>query len=150
MTLARTTEEEISMATLHALHDQGGQSPWLDNLRRDALASGELERLVAAGIRGVTSNPTIFQRSVLSGSDYDDQLRSLLAGGRSIEDAYWDMAIADVTAALDLLHPLYEETAGADGFVSIEMAGTVAPTTWPPACGQPVGCTTGSPGRTCS
>ncbi|HEX2193287.1 MAG TPA: transaldolase [Acidimicrobiales bacterium] len=114
------------MTTLHALHDQGGQSPWLDNLRRDALASGELERLVAAGIRGVTSNPTIFQRSVLSGSDYDDQLRSLLAGGRSIEDAYWDMAITDVTAALDLLHPLYGESAGADGFVSIEVAGTVA------------------------
>ena len=114
------------MTTLHALHDQGGQSPWLDNLRRDALASGELERLVAAGIRGVTSNPTIFQRSVLSGSDYDDQLRSLLAAGRSIDDAYWDMAITDVTAALDLLHPLYAESGGADGFVSIEVAGSVA------------------------
>jgi transaldolase len=114
------------MTTLHALHDQGGQSPWLDNLRRDALASGELERLVAAGIRGVTSNPTIFQRSVLSGSDYDEQLGSLLAAGRSTDDAYWDMAITDVTAALELLHPVYAESGGTDGFVSIEVAGTVA------------------------
>jgi transaldolase len=114
------------MTNLHALRDQGGQSPWLDNLRRDALASGELERLVAAGIRGVTSNPTIFQRSVLSGSDYDEQLRSLLAAGRSTDDAYWDMAITDVTAALELLRPVYEESGGTDGFVSIEVAGTVA------------------------
>jgi transaldolase len=114
------------MTTLHALHDQGGQSPWLDNLRRDALASGELERLVAAGIRGVTSNPTIFQRSVLSGSDYDEQLRSLLVAGRSVDDAYWDLAITDVAAALDLLHPIHEESGGTDGFVSIEVAGTMA------------------------
>lgn len=114
------------MTTLHDLHDLGGQSPWLDNLRRAALASGELESRVAAGIRGVTSNPTIFQRSVLGGSDYDEQLRALVAAGRSFADAYWEMAIADVTAALDLLQPLYERSEGADGFVSIEVAGTVA------------------------
>ena len=113
------------MTSLHALYDQGGQSPWLDNLQRAALASGELEQLVAAGIRGVTSNPAIFQRSVLAGSDYDEQLRSLVAG-RSIDDAYWDMAITDVMAALDMLQPLYERSDGADGFVSIEVAGTVA------------------------
>jgi transaldolase len=114
------------MTTLHELHDEGGQSPWLDNLRRSALTSGELAGLVAAGIRGVTSNPTIFQRSVLAGSDYDDQLGSFLGAGRSIEGAYWDMAIADVTAALDVLQPLYERSEGADGFVSIEVAGAVA------------------------
>jgi transaldolase len=114
------------MKTLHTLYQHGGQSPWLDNLRRDALVSGELERLVAAGIRGVTSNPSIFQRSVLGGSDYDDQLSALLAAGRSSEDAYWDLAITDVMAALEVLQSLHERSDGADGFVSIEVAGNVA------------------------
>ncbi|MGH9279891.1 MAG: transaldolase [Acidimicrobiales bacterium] len=114
------------MTHLHTLHDAGGQSPWLDNLRRAALLSGELEQLVAAGIRGVTSNPTIFQRSVLGGPDYDDQLRELLRQGRSVEEAYWDMAIADVVAALDVLAPLHRRSGGRDGFVSIEVPGAVA------------------------
>ncbi len=114
------------MTILHTLYERGGQSPWLDNLRRAALASGELERLVRAGIRGVTSNPTIFQRAMLAGSDYDGQLRSLLSAGRSFEEAYWELAIADVIATLDLLEPLYRSTDGADGFVSIEVAGAVA------------------------
>ncbi len=114
------------MTTLHALHDEGGQSPWLDNLKRSALASGELERFLAAGIRGVTSNPTIFQRSVLGGSEYDDQLRTVLGAGRSTDDAYWEMAITDVLGALELLRPLYDRSGGSDGFVSIEVAGTVA------------------------
>ena len=114
------------MTILHTLYERGGQSPWLDNLRRAALVSGELERLVRAGIRGVTSNPTIFQRSMLAGSDYDGQLRSLLDARRSLEEAYWEMAITDVIAALDLLEPLYRSTGGADGFVSIEVAGAVA------------------------
>ena len=114
------------MTTLHALYDKGGQSPWLDNLRRAALASGELERLIAAGIRGVTSNPTIFQRSVSAGSEYDGQIGSLLSRGRSLEEVYWELAISDVVAALDLLEPLYRRTGGADGFVSIEVAGSAA------------------------
>ena len=114
------------MTTLHELHEHGGQSPWLDNLRRAALVSGELERFIGAGIRGVTSNPTIFQRSVLGGSDYDAQLRDLLGAGRSVEEAYWDMAIADVVAALDLLDPLHRRSGGDDGFVSIEVPGAVA------------------------
>ena len=114
------------MTILHTLYEGGGQSPWLDNLRREALVSGELECLVRAGIRGVTSNPTIFQRSILAGSDYDAQLRSLLDARRSHEEAYWELAISDVIAALDLLEPLYRSTGGADGFVSIEVAGAVA------------------------
>lgn len=114
------------MTTLHELYDDGGQSPWLDNLRRAALTSGELRHLVSAGIRGVTSNPTIFQRSVLGGSDYDEQLRSLLEAGRSAEEAYWDMAIDDVVAALEILEPLHRRSGGADGFVSIEVPGAVA------------------------
>ncbi|MGH9223236.1 MAG: transaldolase [Acidimicrobiales bacterium] len=114
------------MTMLHTLHTHGGQSPWLDNLQRIALVSGELQRFVDAGIRGVTSNPTIFQRSVLGGSDYDPQLRSLLEAGRSPEDAYWEMAIADVVAALDVLAPVHRSSGGGDGFVSIEVPGAVA------------------------
>jgi transaldolase len=111
---------------LHKLYEIGGQSPWLDNLRRAAIVSGELARLFAAGVRGVTSNPTIFQRSILDGADYDEQLAGLLGSGRSLEDAYWDMAVADVVAALDLLEPLHRRSGGGDGFVSIEVPGSVA------------------------
>lgn len=114
------------MTQLHNLYVTGGQSPWLDNLRRQALNSGEFDRLVDAGIRGVTSNPTIFQRSVLGGSDYDAQLGELLASGRTVEESYWEAAITDVVTALDRLAPLHRRSDGGDGFVSIEVAGAVA------------------------
>ncbi len=115
------------MTKLHDLYDQVGQSPWVDNLRRAALSDGELAGAVADGIRGVTSNPTIFQKSVAEGAYYDDQIVSLLGDGRmSVEDAYWEMAISDVTRALGLLRPVYDESDGGDGFVSIEVAASLA------------------------
>jgi transaldolase len=113
------------MTKLHELYDKVAQSPWIDNLRRSALVSGELERFVADGIRGVTSNPTIFQKSVTGGSYYDEQLADLLRD-HSVEDAYWELAISDVEEALALLRPLYDASDGGDGFVSIEVAGSLA------------------------
>lgn len=121
------------MTRLHELHGDVGQSPWLDNLRRSAIVSGELRQMVADGIRGVTSNPAIFQKSVAEGSLYDEQLAEVVRD-LPVEEAYWELAIADVTNALAILRPLYDETAGrrgpnaaaADGFVSIEVAASLA------------------------
>ena len=72
-----------------------GQSPWLDNLKRSYLKSGELQSLVGGGIRGVTSNPTIFQKAISGSSDYDDQFRRLVAT-MSVEDLYWELVIDDI------------------------------------------------------
>ena len=86
-----------------------GQSPWYDNLTR-ALATGGLRDLVAEhGIRGVTSNPTIFEKAMASGTDYDAQLREVSAAGASTEDAYWDLVTTDIAHATDILRPHYDE-----------------------------------------
>jgi transaldolase len=103
-----------------------GQSPWLDNLRRGWLTSGELQRWVDRGIRGLTSNPSIFQKAISSGSDYDEQFGQLVQAGTDITDAYWDLVVADIRGALALLRPVYDESDGLDGFVSVEVAPDLA------------------------
>jgi len=113
------------VTTLHELHDRAGQSPWLDNLRREALRSGELADWVDRGVRGVTSNPTIFQRSVAGGDLYDEDLAAAVGRG-PVSDAYWDLAIADVVDALHVLRPTYDASRGSDGYVSIEVAPALA------------------------
>src|SRR5205807_1537660 len=113
------------MTKLQDLYTQQGQSPWLDNLKRGYLKSGQLQRLVDNGIRGVTSNPTIFQKAISGSDDYDEQFRQLI-GKTSIEDAYWDMVVDDIVAALGVLWPVYDESNGIDGFVSIEVAPSLA------------------------
>jgi transaldolase len=103
-----------------------GQSPWNDNLTR-ALATGGLRRLIDEyGMRGVTSNPTIFEKAMASGSDYDAQLREVTAAGASPIDAYWDLVTNDIGHAADLLRPTFDELNGADGFVSVEVAPDLA------------------------
>ena len=110
------------MTRLQRLFSEQGQSPWLDNLKRGYITSGDLSRLIDEGIRGITSNPTIFQKAIAGQAEYDDQFRSLMERKQSVDDAYWDLVIDDVEHALDLLRPLYDESAGGDGFVSIEVA----------------------------
>lgn len=103
-----------------------GQSPWYDNLTRE-VATGGLQKLIDAhGIRGVTSNPTIFEKAMGSGSDYDAQLREVTAGGASTDDAYWDLVTTDIEHAADVLRPTYDRLGGADGFVSIEVSPVLA------------------------
>jgi transaldolase len=109
------------VSALHDLHAVGGQSPWLDNLRRDWICSGELARWVERGVLGITSNPSIFQKAMTAGDAYDDHLRELLASGASVPDAFWELAIADILDGLDLLAPVHERTDGVDGFVSLEV-----------------------------
>ena len=113
------------MTKLHELFESQGQSPWLDNLRRDYLRQGHLAELVALGIRGVTSNPTIFAKAIESGRDYDEQFGDLLAT-HSVEDAYWELVLTDIRDALDVLRPVNESSGGLDGFVSLELAPAMA------------------------
>jgi transaldolase len=118
-------EERSAVTTLDDLYERQGQSPWLDNLRRDWLEDGTLAGLVAKGIRGVTSNPTIFAKAISGQDTYDDEFRRL-AGSVSVEDVYWDLVVDDVTSALTLLRPVYDASGGGDGFVSVEVAPRLA------------------------
>ncbi len=113
------------MSRLHELYQAEGQSPWLDNLRRDWIRDGRLGQMVADGVRGVTSNPTIFAKAIEGEQAYDEQF-SQLASDRSIEDAYWELVVTDICDALELLRPLHEESSGADGFVSLEVSPALA------------------------
>ncbi len=114
------------MTRLHDLHGVHGQSPWLDNLRRGWITSGELETWVERGVRGITSNPSIFQKAMSDTHDYDEQLAGLMASGQPIEDCYWSLVTSDITGALDLMAPLHEESGGLDGFVSVEVDPSLA------------------------
>ena len=109
------------MGRLHDLYDQQGQSPWLDNLRRGYLRSGELQAYVDRGIRGITSNPSIFQKAIAQSDDYDHQFDALLATGASVEDIYWEMVSDDISEALSVLRPVYDASGGVDGYVSVEV-----------------------------
>ncbi|MGQ0823854.1 MAG: transaldolase [Actinomycetota bacterium] len=98
-----------------------GQSPWYDNLTRPH-ARGGLRTLVDEhGIRGVTSNPTIFEKAMASSDDYDEQLRELVAAGVGATEAYWALVLDDIARAADLFGPDYERWNRRDGFVSIEV-----------------------------
>lgn len=114
------------MTKLQKLFEGQGQSPWLDNLTRGHLLRGELERLVAAGVRGVTSNPTIFAKAISASHDYDGQFESLIEVGTNITEAYWTMVVEDIQGALAVLRPIYDDSRGGDGFVSVELAPALA------------------------
>jgi transaldolase len=112
-----------------------GQSVWYDNIQRGVLRSGEMAGMIERGeVRGVTSNPTIFMNAITKSQDYDAALVPLAKAGKSAEEIFWQLAIEDIQAAADLFRPLYEESDGGDGYVSLEVdpylahdtAGTVA------------------------
>ena len=99
-----------------------GQSPWLDYIHRGMIASGELGRRIAEdGIRGVTSNPTIFEKAVSSGHDYDAQILALARAGTPLSEAYKAIVTDDIRAAADVLRPVYDASRGDDGYVSLEV-----------------------------
>lgn len=103
-----------------------GQSLWLDNLRRQLISSGELARLRDAGITGATSNLTILEKAISGSTDYDEALARLFKAGRHADRILWELIIEDIQAAADIFRPIYEATAGADGFASIEVGPTIA------------------------
>ncbi len=112
------------MNPLKELLEQG-QSVWLDYIRRNLIISGELKKLVEEdGIRGVTSNPTIFEKAIAHSTDYDEAFRAVLGRDPDAEPGkiYEPLAIEDIQMAADVLRPVYDETGGADGFVSFEVS----------------------------
>jgi transaldolase len=114
------------MTRLHDLYEHERQSPWLDNLKRGWITGGELQRWIDAGVRGITSNPSIFQKAISSGADYEEQFRALLGAGSSVSDTYWALVTRDITDALDLLAPVFEASGGEDGYVSVEVDPSLA------------------------
>ena len=113
------------MSTLHAIAEQG-QSVWLDFIRRSFLAEGKLDAWIEKGIRGVTSNPSIFQKAIAEHDEYDDQIRQLAAKHRDPVTIYEALAIADIQRAADTLRSLYDDSNGLDGYVSLEVSPTLA------------------------
>jgi transaldolase len=111
---------------LKRLSSSHGQSPWLDNLQRGYLTSGNLALLVERGVRGLTSNPTIFQKAIQGSSDYDEQFRSEIQKGSSAREAYWELVLQDIHGALDVFSNLYSKSNGSDGFVSVEVDPSLA------------------------
>ena len=116
----------MSQTPLHELHAHG-QSVWLDFLSRDLVDSGELARLVAEeGVRGMTSNPTIFQEAIKGSETYDEDIRRLGAQGLSPEEMFEAIAVDDIAAACDVLRPVFDESGMTDGFVSLEVSPRLA------------------------
>ncbi len=100
-----------------------GQSVWLDYLRRSMLSTGELQRLIDQdGLRGITSNPSILEKAIAGSHDYDDAVKALALEGKDPEDIYLSLVIDDIQRAADLFKPIYEQTGGRDGFVSLEVS----------------------------
>ena len=106
---------------LFQLYNDFGQSPWLDNLRREWITSGRLQEWVDSGVRGLTSNPSIFEKAISTSDAYDKQFKELILSDRSVEEAYWELVITDIAGAANILNPVYQKSNGIDGFVSVEV-----------------------------
>jgi len=114
------------MTPTRKLHELG-QSLWLDNITRDLLESGTLLRYIGdLDVTGLTSNPTIFNNAIKTGSDYDSAIRSKLKSGKSGEALFFELALDDITRAADLFRPVHDRTRGVDGWVSLEVSPLLA------------------------
>ncbi len=99
-----------------------GQSVWMDFISRNMIQGGELRQMVEEdGLAGITSNPTIFMKAILGGSDYDAELKSLSEAGKTAKEIFYALTRSDIVAAADVLRPVFEESGGGDGFVSVEV-----------------------------
>lgn len=111
---------------LRRLSSEQGQSPWLDNLQRSFVTDGTLRDIIGSGIRGLTSNPTIFQKAIQGSADYDEQFASEISRGLSPVEAYWELVIADIHGALDAFAGVHAQSGGVDGYVSVEVDPSLA------------------------
>ena len=98
-----------------------GQSVWFDFIRRSLITSGELKGLIDKGVRGITSNPAIFEKAIAGSNDYDDSIQKLALEDKSLEEIYEALAYEDIGMAADLLRQTYDSSGGIDGFVSLEV-----------------------------
>lgn len=110
------------------LHDLAGlgQAIWFDYIQRSLITSGELQSLIDKGVRGVTSNPTIFEKAIAGSTDYDEDLKRLARNGSSVDEIYENLVLSDISLTADLFRPVYDSTAGRDGYVSIEVSPRLA------------------------
>src|SRR6266496_3734467 len=114
------------MKATQRLHDLG-QSLWLDNITRDLLSSGTLQRYIdELSVTGLTSNPTIFDQAIKNSTAYDSPIREKLLNGKSGEALFFDIALEDITRAADLFRPIFDRTNGVDGWVSLEVSPLLA------------------------
>lgn len=109
------------MSSLKKINELG-QSIWLDFFDRELLDSGSLQKLIDEGVSGITSNPSIFEKAISSSSDYDEDVAQLGQSGKSNDDIFFAFAIKDIQRAADILKPVYDESKGTDGFVSLEVS----------------------------
>lgn len=107
------------MTKLHELAELG-QSIWYDYIRRDMIISGELESLISMGLRGLTSNPSIFEKAIAHSREYDEDIKTLAMENRTAMEIYESLALKDIAAAADLFRPVHQRTKGLDGYVSLE------------------------------
>ena len=109
------------------IEQQYGQSIWMDNLSRDLIKSGELKQLIDnRGVHGITSNPTIFEKAIAGNKMYDDDIEAGIKAGKSVQDIYESLVFEDIRNACDILKPIYDETDGLDGYVSIEVPPSIS------------------------
>src|SRR5581483_6999908 len=114
------------MKPTQALHDLG-QSLWLDNITRDILNNGTLQRYIDEfSVTGLTSNPTIFDQAIKKSASYDTAISQGLSKGKAGEPLFFDLALDDLTRAADLFRPIYDQTKGVDGWVSLEVSPLLA------------------------
>ena len=116
----------MTSSRLRDLFDQAGQSPWLDNLKREYLLNGEFDRVISNGIRGLTSNPTIFQKAIQGSSLYDAQFSEAAQKGLTTEEIFWELVISDIADAADIFSSLHATSSGLDGYVSVEVSPQLA------------------------
>lgn len=104
-----------------------GQSIWMDNLSRNIIESGELKSMIAEkGIRGITSNPAIFEKAIAGNAIYDADIEAGISAGKSVIEIYESLVFKDIRDACDIFMPVYEQTGGLDGYISIEVPPTIA------------------------
>ncbi len=108
------------MTTIEKLAEFG-QSVWLDNINRALIESGKLKKLLAIGLRGLTSNPSIFEKAISAAPDYDNLIQRLSAQGKTVFEIYHELTIKDIQDVADIFYPLYQDTGGLDGRVSLEV-----------------------------
>ncbi|KAK4264590.1 hypothetical protein QN277_025746 [Acacia crassicarpa] len=115
--------KSMKRTILHDLYEKQKQSPYYDNLCRPVT---DLLPWIATGIRGVTSNPAIFDKAISSSNAYNEQFRELVKSGKDVENAYWELVVKDIQDACKLLEPIYNEKVGEDGFVSVQVSPRLA------------------------
>jgi transaldolase/glucose-6-phosphate isomerase len=117
----------MGKTALQRLYEEQGQAPWLDNISRGLITSGDLRKMIDEdGIVGVTSNPTIFEKAISSGTDYDEQMRDVYGRGQDARQVFFELMLKDIQDAADVFRGVYDKTNHLDGYISIEVTPDLA------------------------